>query len=68
MLTIFWDAKGIISPAGTNMNKEYYSDLIRPLKLELAKKRRNKLQMDMTFSDMEIGRPATHSQLGVLFF
>ena len=36
MLTVFWDAKGIILtdflPAGTNMNKEYYSDIIRSLK------------------------------------
>ena len=36
MLTVFWDAEGIILadflPASTNMNKEYYSDLIRSLK------------------------------------
>ena len=48
MLTAFWDAEGIILadflPAGTNMNKEYYSDLLRYLKQELAKKILNKLR------------------------
>ena len=48
MLTVFWDAEGIILtdflPEGTNMNKEYYSDLIRSLKRELVRKRRNKLR------------------------
>ena len=48
MLTVFWDAEGIILadflPEGTNMNKEYYSDLIRSLKRELVRERRNKLR------------------------
>ena len=48
VLTVFRDAEGIILadflPAGTNMNKEYYSDLIRFLKREMARKRRNKLR------------------------
>ena len=32
------------SPSGTNMNKEYYSDLTRSLKREMVRKRRNKLR------------------------
>ena len=48
MLAVFWDAEGIILadflPAGTNMNQEYYSDLIRVLKREMVRKRSNKLR------------------------
>ena len=54
MVIVFWDAEGIILavfscccfflPTGTNMNKEYYSDHIRSLKREMARKRRNMLR------------------------
>ena len=34
----------VFLPVGKNMNKEYYLDLIRSLKREMARKRRNKLR------------------------
>ena len=34
----------VFLPTGTNMNKEYYSDHIRSLKREMARKRRNMLR------------------------
>ena len=53
MLTVFWDAEGIIMadylPTGRTMNSEYYSGLIKSLKIELSKKRRNKLRNGPVF-------------------
>ena len=42
MLTSSGTPKLIVLPACTNMNKEYYSDLIRSLKREMIRKRKKK--------------------------
>ena len=53
MLTVFWDAEGIIMTdfllTGSTMNSEYYSSLIKSLRKELSKTRRNKLRKGHAF-------------------